>query len=170
MSEPVTNPGAQEPTPGQGGEKTFTQAEVDALIGKRVAKAMKGMPSEDELKAFNAWKESQQTEKEKWDNLTKERDTARTDLAAAQAKVEQYEREKFLTGKGVPAEDVDYYSFKIGKLVTDSKTFEQAAEEFLKENNPSKVRVDMSAPLGSDPKATTGANDAMNALIRGAFK
>ena len=50
MSEPINNPTptpapAPEPTP----EKTFTQAEVDAMIGKRLAKAMKGMPSEEEL-------------------------------------------------------------------------------------------------------------------------
>lgn len=167
MAEPNTNTPAQEPAPAP--EKTFTQAEVDTLIGKRLAKAMKGMPDEAELTAFRAWKESQQTKKDRWDDLTKERDTAKSQLTAAQTELEQLKREKILLGKGVPAEDVDYYSFKIGKLVTDEKTFEQAAGEFFKENSPGKVRVDMTAKLGGGGSERT-ANEQMNALIRGALK
>lgn len=168
MAEPITNPTpAQEPasTP----EKTFTQAEVDTIIGKRLAKAMKGMPDEAELTAFRAWKENQQTEQERVNTLTTERDTARTQLTAAQAELEQYKREKLLLSKGVPANDVDYYAFKIGKLVNDSKTFEQAAEDFFKENNTGKVHVDLGAPLGGGSLNKT-ANEQMNALIRGALK
>ena len=168
MSEPINTPTpVTEPAPAP--EKTFTQAEVDALIGKRIAKAMKGMPDEAELTAFRSWKESQQTEKDRWDNLTKERDTAKSQLSAAQTELEQLKREKILLGKGVPAEDVDYYSFKIGKLVTDEKTFEQAAGEFFKENSSGKVRVDMTAKLGGGGSERT-ANEQMNALIRGALK
>ena len=48
MAEPINNPVVQDPTPGTGGEVTFTQAEVDALISKEkaraVAKATKGIP------------------------------------------------------------------------------------------------------------------------------
>lgn len=167
MAEPNPNTPAQEPAPAP--EKTFTQAEVDTLIGKRLAKAMKGMPDEAELTAFRSWKESQQTEKDRWDNLTKERDTAKTQLTAAQTELEQLKREKILIGKGVPAEDVDYYSFKIGKMVSDEKTFEQAADEFFKENSPGKVRVDMTGNL-SGGGADRSANEQMNALIRGALK
>lgn len=89
MAEPNPNPTpapAPEPTP----EKTFTQAEVDTLIGKRLAKAMKGMPDEAELTAFRAWKENQQSEQDRVNTLTSERDTARTQLTAAQAEIEQY--------------------------------------------------------------------------------
>lgn len=150
-------------------EKTFTQAEVDALITKRLDRERKKYPSEDEMTEFKAWKESQQTEKERWDALTGERDTARTALAAAEAELEQMKREKYLTGKGVPDSDLDYYSFKIGKMVDDSKSFEQAAEEFLAANAPSKVRVDMTAPLDSGKNLTVTANESMNALIRGAI-
>lgn len=173
MAEPINNPVKQEPTPGAGGEATFTQAEVDALVSKEkaraVAKATKGMPDESELTAFRAWKDSQQTEQERWDNLTRERDTVKTQLTAAQAEIEQYKREKLLLSKGVPAEDVDYYSFKIGKLVSEDKTFEQAAEEYMKTAKPKGVRVDMSARLGGGGTPKT-ANEEMNALIRGAFK
>ena len=55
MSEPINNP-TPAPAPEPAPEKTFTQAEVDTLIGKRLAKAMKGMPSEEEMTAFRTWK------------------------------------------------------------------------------------------------------------------
>lgn len=151
-------------------EKTFTQAELDTIVAKRLAKAQKGMPSGDELTAFRAWKDSQQTEQQKWDAIKVERDTAKTQLTAAQAKIEQYEREKLLIGKGVSVEDVDYYAYKIGKLVTDKKNFEQAATEYFSENKPrGAVIVDFGGSLaGSSVKNTP--NEAMNALIRGARK
>ncbi len=161
---------APAPAPEPAPEKTFTQAELDSIVGKRIAKAMKGMPGEEELTAFRAWKESQQTEKERWDTLTRERDESKTALTAAQAELEQYRREKFLLGKGVPADDVDYYAFKIGKLVTDATDFEKAAEQFLKDNPPvGTVQVDLSAPLGGG-KPSPSEIEMMNSLIRGARK
>lgn len=163
--EPTPAP-APEPAP----EKTFTQAELDTIVGKRIAKAMKGVPEKEELDAFYKWKESQQTEKEKWDTMTRERDESKAALTAAQAELEQYKREKFLLGKGVPAEDVDYYAFKIGKLVTDTVDFEKAAETYLKDNPPAgTVHVDLSAPLGGGRPAQN-ANETMNSLIRGMRK
>lgn len=161
---------ASAPVPQPSPEKTFTQAELDAIVGRRVTKAMKGMPDEAELTAFRAWKESQQTEKERWDTLQRERDESKTALADALAKVEQFEREKILLGKGVKPDDVDYYAFKIGKLVTDTTDFEKAAETYLKENPPAgTVQVDLSAPLGGGqpPKSE---NEMMNSLIRGIRK
>lgn len=106
---------------------------------------------------------------EEYSAVEKERDETRASLTAAQAELEQFKREKLLLSKGVPANDVDYYAFKIGKLVTDSKTFEQAAEDFFKENNTGKVHVDLGAPLGGGSLQKT-ANEQMNALIRGALK
>lgn len=151
-------------------EKTFTQSELDTIVAKRLAKVQRGMPSDEELTAFRAWKDSQQTEQQKWDAMKAERDTAKTELIAAQSKIEQYEREKLLIGKGVSFEDVDYYAFKIGKLVTDKKNFEQAATEYFSENKPrGAVIVDFGGSLaGSSVKNTP--NEAMNALIRGARK
>lgn len=167
MSEPVANPATvAEPNPA----KTFTQEEVDALVGKRLAKAMKGIPSEEELKAFREWKSGQQTEQERWQKLTEENEANKTALADAKAELEQNRREKFLIAQGVSADDVDYYSYKIGKMVTDELTFEKAAEQYLGEKKQTpKVRVDLAAPVngGSNPNT---ANETMNALIRGAMK
>lgn len=178
MSEPNSTTQAAEastpdPAPEAAPEKTFTQAELDSIVGKRIAKAMKGMPGEEELTAFRAWKESQQTEQERWDALTRERDEGKTVLAAAQSELEQLRREKYLIGKGVPAEDVDYYAFKIGQLVTDDTTFERVAEAFLTENAPQKpekaagtVRVDFGAPLGAGRTSMT-MTDYINQRLRG---
>lgn len=163
------NPNQQGQQPDQPSEKTFTQAELDAIVARRLAKAQKGMPDEAELTAFRAWKDGQQTEQQRMTTLTQERDSARSDLSAAQAKVQEYEREKYLLGKGVPAEEVDYYAFRAGQLVSESKTFEQAVEEVIKARPLPTVRVDFGAPLGGGGEPKT-ANAAMNALIRGARK
>ena len=57
MSEPNTNQNPATP-PEPSPAKTFTQEEVDAMIGKRLAKAMKGIPSEEEITAYRTWKDS----------------------------------------------------------------------------------------------------------------
>lgn len=179
MSEPINTPANTPapnpkpdpaPMPEPAPERAFTQAEVDSAVGKAIARIKKGIPGEEELSAFRAWKESQQTEKERWDTLARERDESKTALAAAQAELEQFRREKFLLGKGVSAEDVDYYAYKIGKQVTDTVDFEKAAEAYLKENPPAgTVTVDLSAPLGGGQPAKT-ENEMMNGLIRRARK
>ena len=168
QDNPQTAP-AQEPE-GTPPAKTFTQEEVDSIVARRVAKATKGMPDEAELTAFRSWKDSQQTEQQRLTALTQERDTARVDLAAALAMVEQYEHEKIMLGKGVAPEDVDYYVFKAEQLVSDSKSFEQAAEEFINSRKPqSKVVVNLGGSLQGSGSGRT-SSDAMNALIRGARK
>lgn len=168
MSEPInpTNPTpnpapAPEPTP----EKTFTQAEVDALIGKRLAKAMKGMPNEEELSAFRSWKDSQQTEQERWNTLTRERDESRTELSSAKAELEQMKREKYVLSKGISGEEAEFIAFKAGKMVDDKTTFEQAVDTLTGERK--KTTFDWTAPVGDGQKKET---NMMNALIRGAFK
>ena len=171
MADEVNTNPTQAGNPAPTEEKTFTQEQLDAIVGKRVSKAMKGMPEEAELKEFRDWKASKQSEAEKLASLMSERDTAKTDLAAALAKVEQYEREKLLLKKGVPAEDVDYYAFKAAQLVSDSKTFEMAVDEVIKARQPqqNKVVVSMGGTLSGGTAAKTD-NDMMNALIRGARK
>lgn len=176
MAETNTNTQqAQENVPAAGAaaqqEATFTQADVDNIVNKRLERERKKYPGDDELAAFRSWKESQQTEKERWENLTKERDESKAALTAAQAELAQYQREKFLLGKGVSPDDVDYYAFKIGKLVTDELPFEKAAENYLKgQNHRGKegIQVDFTAPLGGGVAPTP--NQQMNSLIRGARK
>lgn len=153
----------QEPAP----EKTFTQAEVDTIVSKRLAKATKGMPSEEEITAYRAWKDSQQSEKEKMDAIVKERDENKAALAAAQEELEQHKREKFLLSKGVNPDDVDYYAYKIAKLVDEKTDFEAAAQQVLADQKPSNaMRVDLGGSVGGG-QPQKNPNEQMNSLIRG---
>ena len=168
MSEISTNTNqipanAPEPTPA----KTFTQEEVDAMIGKRLAKAMKGMPSEEELTAYRTWKDGQAGEKERWDKLTGERDTLSGKLTTAEAERDQLKRELYVLKKGLTGEKTEFIAFKAGKMVDDKTTFEQAVDALTADRK--KTSFDWTAPVGGG-KTKTGENDVMNALIRGALK
>lgn len=171
MSEPITNPAQQEPTPGSGGEVTFTQAEVDALISKEkaraVAKATKGIPSEEELAAFRAWKDGQPGEQKKLSDLAGERDALSGKLTAAESERDQLRREIYVLKKGFSGEEAEFIAFKAAKLADDKTTFEQAVDELAADRR--KVAFDWTAPVGGG-SAKTGENDVMNALIRGALK
>lgn len=167
MSEPITNT-TPAPAPETTPEKTFTQAEVDTLIGKRLAKAMKGMPDEAELTAFRSWKESQQTEQERWNALKGERDTLTGKLTAAEGERDQLKRELYVLKKGLTGEEAEFIAFKAAKLVDDKTTFEAAVDSLL-EGRQKKTTFDWTAPVGGETKKTD-ANSAMNALIRGALK
>lgn len=161
MAEETTNNGQQE------NEKLFTQADLDNLISRRLSEERKKYPTEEEMTAFRSWQSKQETEAEK---LKKERNDISAELEKAKATIEQHSREKFLTGKGVSADDLDYYVYKIAQKVTDEKSFEAAAEEYLKEHKPAgKARVDMSGSLNGKSGEMT-SDEQMNALIRGKFK
>lgn len=148
-------------------EKTFTQADVDALVQRRLERERKKYPSEDELSAFRSWKESQQTEQERWNNLTRERDESRSALSAAQAELEQLKREKYVMSKGLAGDEAEFIAFKASKMVDDKTTFEQAVDVLTADRR--KTTFDWTAPVGEGSKKQT-ENDRMNALIRGALK
>lgn len=174
MAENPNPAPAAEPTPAPvepaaPAGKTFTQAELDTIVAKRLAKAQKGMPSDEELTAFRAWKESQQTERDRWDALTNERDTAKTELTAANARAEQLAREIVLYQKGVTdAEDVKLYSWRIGQLVTESKDFAAAADEYFAAHPPhTAVRVDLGGSLSGGGAPSMTLNERINRALRG---
>lgn len=167
MAEENTNPNvpSTDPTAGQP-ERTFTQAEVDAIIQTRLERERKNLPSKDELSAFRNWRASQQTEEERVNGIIKERDGNAAALREANAKVEQFERERLLLSKGVPLEDVDYYAFKIGKLVTETQDFAKSVELYFKDNAQQRARVDITGGMNGKPAEKT-TNQSMNDLIRG---
>ena len=148
-------------------EKTFTQADVDVLIQKRLERERKKYPGEDELSAFRTWKESQQTEQERWNNLTKERDESRATLSAVQAELDQLKREKYVLSKGLTGDEAEFVAFKAAKMVDDKTTFEQAVDVLTADRK--KTTFDWTAPVGGG-STKVGENDMMNALIRGALK
>lgn len=172
---PETTPTGAPETPPEGGGTTFTQAEVDTIVSrekaKAEAKAKKGMPSAEELTAFNTWKASQQTEQQKWEELNRQKDEAVNALTDAQKELEQYRREAYLLSQGINKDDVDYYAYKIGKMVNDNITFEQAAARFLAEHKPTSTSP-TGVRMATGPQGSTGAvkmslNDIINAKLRG---
>lgn len=168
MSEPNTNQNPNPATPPEPSPaKTFTQEEVDAMIGKRLAKAMKGIPSEEELTAYRTWKDSQQTEQERQAKQAKDLADSKDALTASQAEVEQLKRDKYVLGKGLTGEDAEFIAFKALKMVDDKTTFEQAVDKLTE--NRQKVKFDWTAPAGGGEKQNA-TNAAMNSLIRGALK
>ena len=150
------------------GEKKFTQAEVDAIIGKRLAEERAKFPTAEEMSKYNAYKAAQATDAEKMTALATERDTARNDLAAEKAKVAQLQHEALLAKLGAPTDDIEYVDFKVRQMVTAEKNYETAAKEFIS-GWKAPVHADMGGNLdgGASPQSV---NSTMNAIIRGARK
>lgn len=143
-----------EETPEVEEERTFTQTEVNQLIEARLARERKKTVNSNRIKT-----------------LTEERDNARSALREKEDELESLHRERTLTSMGVAQEDVEYYAFKIGKLVTDDKTFEDAAKEFFKDKKNTVRVVDTGASLGSNGgRPPKNSNDIMNGFIRSAKK
>lgn len=187
MGEATINTAGQAPTPDGGTgaagtpgaagaepEKKYTQAELDAAIGQRLARERRGMPSQEELSAFRAWKESQQTEQERQQTLLNERNSFEQRASQLESELEQARRERTLIARGVPSDDVDYYAYKIGKLVSETTTFEQAAENFMREHPPvqagaepvQKMRASFGAPMGQPPQGES-LSERINRQLRG---
>ena len=84
------------------------------------------------------------------------------------------ENEKYLSSKGVNAEDLDYVLFKVGQLVDDKTDFKKAAETFLKSNpryTGQVYRVSTSSQSGgNNGSGDAGTNDFINAAIRKAAR
>lgn len=131
---------------------------------RRVTKALSTVQAklDSEVKRNSTMKSA-----EDYSALEAERDESRTALTAAQAELEQLKRERYVLSKGLSGEEAEFIAFKAAKMVDDKTTFEQAVDALTADRK--KTTFDWTAPVGGDSKKT-GANDAMNALIRGAFK
>lgn len=165
MSEPIENlVNTPEPAPA----KTFTQEEVDAIVGKRLAKAMKGVPSDEELNAYRSWKANQPNEQETLNNLTKERDTANGKVSALTAELEQAKRNNYILSKGLTGDEAEFIAFKAAKMVDEKTTFEAAVDQLAAERDK-KPTFNWSAPVGGSGSKPS-VNDVMNSIIRGAKK
>lgn len=94
----------------------------------------------------------------------------RAALSRAEERVTQLERERTLLSQGVAEEDLDYYVFKIGKLVTGEKDFGAAAKEFLKQRGAARrapVPQSTGASLAGRSSSPRSTNDTMNRILRG---
>lgn len=160
---------------GTGNQGTYSYAQAEEIANARAERAeraalksyfqQQGMTEEQISQAITDYKQKQKANQPNVAQIQK-------DLADARSKVTQMENEKFLSAKGVKAEDLDYVTFKISKLVDDKTTFEKAAEKFLKENprfTGTGYRVATSAASnseGSGGNVSASINDAIRTAIR----
>ncbi len=147
----------EEQTP-KGAEKTFTQAELDEIVSKRIARERAKMPNDDELKGNKEWKSSQQTEAEKVaerERLYQERKKHNTEL----------QMELAVLKAGVRAEDADYVMFK-GSRMDENNDFDANLKAFLaldenkKFTDPETVTVQGTKHSPSAPDTMSGVEKA----------
>lgn len=108
--------------------KTFTQAELDAIVKQRLERQAKGQPSKEEMEAFRKWQDSQKTaeqlSQEKISAAENGRADAEKKLAAAEAKCCAY-------SKDVTAEAVDDVIALAMAKVSDDMPIEKAIDAVI---------------------------------------
>lgn len=131
--------------------KTFTQAELDAIVKQRLERQAKGQPSKEEMDAFRKWQDSQKTAEQ----LSQEKITAAENgKTEAVKRAEAAEAKCTAYSKGVKPEAVDDVIALAMAKVSDSKTIEQAIDEVVKK---------YPSFCGAKPRITSGA--AMNGSV-----
>lgn len=160
-----------------GGQATYSYEQAEEIANARAQRAeqsalrsyfqQQGMTQEQITQAISDFKEKQRASQP---NIAQ----MQADLDAANAKNQQYENEKILSGKGVKPEDLDYVTFKVNKMVTDKKDFKTAADEFLKENPKflanGGYKMSTGVTSGSAASGTETKNESINNMIRNAFR
>lgn len=135
-------------------EKTFTQDEVNAML----AKEKKKMPSKEDLKAFNEWKESQKTETEKQLEKDKKIETLEKQLAYA-------ENKSVVANAGV---DSKFQKFVLSEVSEMEGEFEDNLKDYLKEN-PQFLTNKVEAPKSNGvatKKISDDAEDGVTAILK----
>ena len=134
--------------------KTFTQDEVNAML----AKEKKKMPSKEDLKAFNEWKESQKTEEDKKNEILQENETLKKQLVYA-------ENKSVVANAGV---DSKFQKFVLSEVYEMEGDFEDNLKDYLKENPQfliSKVETPKSNGVATQ-KISDDADDGVTAILK----
>ena len=144
-------------------QKTFTQEELNTIVETRLAKAKKDMPSKEELKKYNEWKEAQKTEQEKNEDLMNQTLTDENTKLKAQIQIMnsnvKKEFVKFVTSEvlAMVSDEVD--------LVTALKSYKKDNPQYFGDTVIKKTQTSPSLNAGGDKPQTT--NDIMNNILRG---
>lgn len=123
-AENTTTENTETQTAEQNVEKTFTQSEFKEALNKEIARKTKNMPSKEELKAFNEWKESQKTEAEKQSETLKENETLK-------ARIVELENQSVVANAGV---DSKFQKFILSEVSQMEGDFEDNLKDYIKEN------------------------------------
>lgn len=140
-------------------EKTFaTQEDFNEALKKEVARKTRNLPSKEDLKAFNEWKESQKTETEKSLEKDKKIKTLEKQLAYA-------ENKSVVANAGVDAKFQKFVLSEVSELEGD---FEDNLKDYLKENPQfliSKVETPKSNGVATQ-KISDDAEDGVTAILK----
>lgn len=135
-------------------EKTFTQEEVNAML----AKEKKKMPSKEDMKAFNEWKESQKTEEDKKNEILQENETLKKQLVYA-------ENKSVVANAGV---DSKFQKFVLSEVSEMEGEFEDNLKDYLKDNPQfliQKVETPKSNGVATK-KISDDADDGVTAILK----
>ncbi len=106
-------------------EKTFaTQEDFNEALKKEVARKTRNLPSKEEMKKFNEWKESQKTEEDKKNEILLENETLKKQLMIA-------ENKSVVANAGV---DSKFQKFVLSEVSEMEGDFEDNLKDYLKEN------------------------------------
>lgn len=157
---------------------SYTQDQLDAIVEARETRAtnaalrsffqQQGMSSEEITQAIADYKATKAASQPDSKKLQQQLDEANKQL-------EQSNREKIATKKGISTDDLDYVLFKAGKLVDEKTDFSKALDLFLKENPKyaGQSGGHMKVSFGSQNNGKEGQlsiNDQINDAIRNAVK
>lgn len=157
---------------------SYTQDQLDAIVEARETRAtnsalrsffqQQGMSSEEITQAIADYKTARAASQPDAKKL-------QTQLDEANKKIEQSNREKIATKKGINADDLDYVLFKAGKLVDEKTDFSKALDLFLKENpkyagqSGGHMRVSFGSQNGGK-EGQPSVNEQINDIIRNSIK
>ena len=140
-------------------EKTFaTQEEFNEALKKEVARKTRNVPSKEELKAFNEWKESKKTETEKQLEKDKKIEFLEKQLAYA-------ENKSVVANAGV---DSKFQKFVLSEVSEIEGDFEDNLKDYLKENPQfliSKVETPKTNGVATQ-KISDDAEDGVTAILK----
>ena len=140
-------------------EKTFaTQEDFNEALKKEVARKTRNVPSKEELKAFNEWKESKKTETEKSLEKDKRIETLEKQLAYA-------ENKSVVANAGV---DSKFQKFVLSEVSEIEGDFEDNLKDYLKENPQylvSKVETPKTNGVATK-KISDDAEDGVTAILK----
>lgn len=124
--------------------KTFTQAELDAIVKQRLERQAKGQPSKEEMDAFRKWQDSQKTAEQ----LSQEKiSAAENGKAEAEKRAQAAEAKCLAFSKGVSNEAVEDVIALAMNKVDDNTPIDKAIDAVIAKY-PSFCSAKSEAPKG----------------------
>lgn len=160
-AEPESAEGANAEPESAEEEKVFTQAELDALLAKRIARERKKYPSDEKLAEYEEWKKSQEPKE------TPE-DEAKKKLSEAEAKANKLELKVSCLEKGVGKDSVDDVVALASNYVSEEVDMDEAVDKVLEKYPTFKVTQEKKEDVKEDKRGWgerhTGANKQLSGV------